>query len=64
MELTSHADLQYPIILSSDGRVMDGMHRVAKALLEGHATIRAVQFVTDPPPQFVRIRMSDLADEA
>ena len=28
-------DLEYPIILAADGRVMDGMHRVCKALLEG-----------------------------
>ncbi|HSM49772.1 MAG TPA: hypothetical protein VLA75_00065 [Thermoanaerobaculia bacterium] len=26
------ADLRFPIILASDGRVMDGMHRVLKAL--------------------------------
>jgi hypothetical protein len=28
-------DLSYPIILGPDGRVMDGMHRVARAILEG-----------------------------
>ena len=27
-------DLAHPVILSSDGRVMDGMHRICKALLE------------------------------
>jgi hypothetical protein len=31
----AEADLSFPIILSSDGRVMDGMHRVGKALLNG-----------------------------
>ena len=30
--------------------VMDGMHRVVRALLEGHRTIRAVQFEIDPEP--------------
>jgi hypothetical protein len=32
----NEADLAFPIILSSDGRVMDGMHRVTKAATEGH----------------------------
>ncbi len=31
--LVNETDLNYPIILSENGRVMDGMHRVAKALL-------------------------------
>ena len=44
------ADLKYPIILSSDGWVMDGCHRLAKALAEGRETVTVVQFQTDPPP--------------
>src|SRR6266513_979659 len=44
VRLIEEVDLSYPIILGFDGRVMDGMHRIAKALLEGRATIRAVQF--------------------
>src|SRR5689334_21259314 len=35
--LIEAADLSYPIILSADGSVMDGMHRVAKAVLLGRA---------------------------
>jgi hypothetical protein len=31
--LILEADLAYPIILGHDGRVMDGMHRVARALM-------------------------------
>ena len=45
--LIDAADLSFPIILSADGRVMDGMHRVAKAALPGHETIAAVQFASD-----------------
>jgi hypothetical protein len=41
--LMNECDLSYPIILSSDGRVMDGMHRVGKALLDGHDRIKAVR---------------------
>jgi hypothetical protein len=44
------ADLSYPIILCSEGRIMDGMHRVCKAKLEGHETILAVQFTRHLEP--------------
>ena len=47
------ADLSYPIILSSDGGLMDGGHRIAKAWLLGQAEIAAVRFETDPPPDSV-----------
>src|SRR5262245_22968488 len=52
-KLMQDADLSYPIILSASGEVMDGMHRVAKAVLEGRETIEAVQFVEDPEPDHV-----------
>jgi hypothetical protein len=63
MELTLNADLTYPIILSSNAEVMDGMHRVARALLEEHATIRAVQFRVDPEPDYLSVRLDELASE-
>ena len=44
------ADLSYPIILSADGQLMDGGHRLAKAWLAGATHIRAVRFRDDPPP--------------
>jgi hypothetical protein len=47
------ADLSYPIILDSAGRVMDGMHRICKALLERHSHVAAVQFLIDPEPDYV-----------
>jgi len=53
MRLMNEADLSYPIILSSSGAVMDGMHRVAKAVLRGDSDIEAVQFTVDPEPDFV-----------
>ena len=60
MELIERADLAYPIILSANGTVMDGMHRVAKALRQGLAEIEAVQFAEDPEPDFVGLGPSDL----
>ena len=47
------ADLTRPVILSSDGQVLDGMHRVAKALLEGCATIAAQRLPIDPEPDWL-----------
>ena len=58
--LINETDLDYPIILSKDGRVMDGMHRVAKALLLGHNEIKAVKFTEDPKPDYVDVFENDL----
>jgi hypothetical protein len=60
MRLIEAADLRFPIILSSEGRVMDGMHRVAKAVLLGRATIEAVQFTDDPAPDYVGVEPNEL----
>ena len=47
------ADLAYPIILNVDGSIMDGAHRLAKALCLGHSEILAVQFAVTPEPDEV-----------
>ena len=60
VRLMDEAELSYPIILAADGAVMDGRHRVAKALREGRATIDAVQFPADPPPDHVGRRPDEL----
>src|SRR5689334_3363783 len=52
-QLIAEADLAFPILLSSDGRVMDGMHRVAKALIERRDGVLAKRFVHDPEPDYV-----------
>jgi hypothetical protein len=54
------SDLAFPVILSSDGRVMDGMHRICKALLQDLGEIEAVRFVIDPEPDYVGIDPDDL----
>jgi len=56
-------DLNFPVILSSDGRVMDGMHRICKALLQGMDDIEAVRFVNDPEPDYVGVKPDDLRYE-
>ena len=44
------ADLSRPIILNADGSLMDGGHRLCKALLLGMKTIKAVRFAVMPEP--------------
>lgn len=60
MRLINEVDSKFPIILSASGRVMDGMHRIAKALLEGRDTIEAVQFTEDPAPDYVDVYPDEL----
>lgn len=43
-------DLSYPIILDEDGEIMDGRHRIMKALLDGKKTVKAVRFDQNPSP--------------
>ena len=47
------ADATIPIILSADGRLMDGGHRIAKAWLAGAVSVPAVRFRTDPAPDHI-----------
>jgi hypothetical protein len=60
VRLMDEADLSFPIILSSGGAVMDGMHRVARAVRQGGEDISAVQFDHDPEPDHVGRRPSEL----
>jgi len=43
------ADLSCPVIVSQEGWIMDGCHRLAKALLNGRGTILVRQFKENPP---------------
>ncbi|MBF0399973.1 MAG: chromosome partitioning protein ParB [Magnetococcales bacterium] len=47
-----NANLSHPIILSGNGEVMDGRHRIAKAILYGKKTIKAVRFNVTPDCDF------------
>jgi len=52
-KLIMEADISYPIILCSEGRLMDGMHRVCKAYILGEKSIRAVRFPSYIQPDYV-----------
>lgn len=54
------ADLSDPVILGPDGRVMDGMHRIARAMLDGKTEISAVRFPDLPEPDYRNCQPTDL----
>lgn len=60
MRLVNEVDPSYPVILGSEGQLMDGMHRVARALLEGRTTVHAVQFESPLEPDYHDVRPEEL----
>ncbi len=52
-QLIEAADLSYPIILDADGKVMDGMHRVCRALRDNVSSIPYVRFEVTPEPDYI-----------
>jgi hypothetical protein len=50
MQAVLDADLDYPIILDEDGELMDGRHRIMRAMIDGEKTIKAVRFDENPVP--------------
>ena len=50
MRYIRSADLENPIILSCEGHVFDGLHRLAKCLLDDIPMIKCKQFQINPEP--------------
>lgn len=44
------SDLGFPLILSAEGEVWDGHHRMCKAYIQGIEELDTVQFSENPPP--------------
>lgn len=61
MILIQETDLSYPIILCSQERIMDGMHRVGKAKILGKVKICAVRFDKDPQPDYINVEEDELS---
>lgn len=53
VQKVNDANLSKPIILDDEGYVMDGRHRIAKALLDGVETINFVRFEETPVHDYV-----------
>ena len=63
MKLVDAADTGYPILLDAEGRLMDGMHRAVKRLVQGQQDILALQLPTTPAPDFIGVAADDLPYE-
>lgn len=53
MKAANDADLDCPVILDEDGELMDGRHRIMKAMLLGIPSVKAVRFDKNPSPDKV-----------
>lgn len=60
MKLVTQTDLAHPVILCAEGRLMDGMHRAVKAVLEGRSHIAARRFDITPEPDHVNVPLENL----
>lgn len=60
MALVMETDLNHPVILCAEGRLMDGMHRAVKAVMEKREYISAVRFPVTPEPDFINVSLDDL----
>lgn len=47
-------DTSHPVILDQEGFIMDGWHRVLRALIDGKPTIKAVRFTETPPHDYLK----------
>ena len=59
-----HADLDDPILLSPDGYLIDGMHRVAKAVRDGIELLPARRLAAYPRPDRSALILRALDDES
>ena len=58
--LIAEVDLSYPVILGPDGRVMDGMHRIARGFLEGRPSVLARRLPELPEPDYTNCLPAEL----
>ncbi len=60
IRLVQNVDLAYPIILCPQGKVMDGMHRVVKAFVEGRRYLLAYRLPVMPEPDYIGVDPNNL----
>ena len=61
--LIDEVDPAFPIVIDPDGRVMDGMHRVARAIRDGRSHVEARRLVELPSPDHRNTRPDELTYE-
>jgi hypothetical protein len=58
--LMTEVDLRFPIVVDPWGGVMDGMHRVARAMAEGKDEVAAKRLAVMPEPDYLDCQPDDL----
>lgn len=48
MDRVNKTSLEYPVILSPSGRILDGAHRICKAIIQGCTTIKCIRMQVMP----------------
>lgn len=56
MRRAMDVDTSYPVIMCEKGFIMDGWHRVLRALIDGKTTIKAVRFQKTPPHDYLETK--------
>ncbi len=54
-------DTSIPVIFDSEGHLMDGMHRVVRAILDGRTAVPAVRFAYDVEPDYRDLQPDQIA---
>jgi len=62
-KLANETNLEYPVILSAEHTLMDGMHRIIKAYSLGRTSVKAVKFEITPSPDYTDVFPDDLPYE-
>ena len=52
MRRIMRAELDYPVMLDANGGVLDGIHRIAKCVIEDIPVVKCVQFSEGPVPDW------------
>ncbi|MGB5243740.1 MAG: hypothetical protein WBN28_14035 [Lutimonas sp.] len=60
MKLVEECSLEFPIIISAEGKIMDGMHRVGKAYINNIKHIKAFKFKITPEADYYNVNPDDL----
>ena len=53
--MVNDADLAFPVLMNENGALIDGKHRLAKAMMLGEKTLKFRRFDTDPPSCYEQV---------
>jgi hypothetical protein len=59
LHATRDVDPSYAVLLGPGDRVLDGMHRIVRAMLAGETHVEAVRLPTLPPPDLAHCRLGE-----